>query len=113
MKWRAALAVLLPVVSLLIAGVAAGPKPDRHTGEILGLNPADRTITLRISHVRGQEVLVFDVTEETRIRDQDSGEAVPFGELQPGQRATITSRRKDGHRLAIEVVVRTGRKPGK
>ncbi|HXI03626.1 MAG TPA: hypothetical protein VNI57_10670 [Candidatus Saccharimonadales bacterium] len=113
MRWRTALAVLLPAAALVIAGVAAGPRPDRHSGEILGLNPADRTVTLRVSHIRGQEVLVFAVTDETQIRDQDSGEAVPFGELEPGQRASITSRRKDGHRIAIEVVVKAGRKPGK
>jgi hypothetical protein len=104
------LAVALSALLAFAAPAFAGR--DQHSGEILGVHAGKRTLTLRIIGSEGKEVLVFFVSEDTSIRQEESDHPLRFEDLKPGARATIRSHREGSRRLATEIMVRKAARSG-
>ena len=100
---RCALLALAVTALLAIPALAAG---DQHTGEVLGVHPSERTLTLRVTTDDSKEVVVFLVTDETVIRHDGSGEKMRLEDLRPGMKAVVASTRGKGGRRAVEISVR-------
>lgn len=109
MKRQLHLALVLCLV--LPAAVAEAPSAgSQHTGEILGTHPGERSLTLRVSTPDGKDLVVFHVPEDAVIRREGSDQRLEFADLKPGMRASVSSRRSDGRREAVEILIRHGSK---
>jgi hypothetical protein len=97
---------LLPGLALLACILPATAAASQSSGEILGTNPEERTLTLRVSRPDGRESIVFHVPGETVIRREGSSETMRFEDLRAGEKAVVTSRKDEGRRIAVEIVVR-------
>lgn len=96
---------LLLCLVLAASGSTAAGAGAEHTGEILGTNPGERTLSLRVKTPEGRELMLFQVPGEAVIRREGSDESLRFEDLKPGMKATVTSARRKDRRVAVKIVI--------
>ncbi len=105
---RFAIALHVLPASFLAVALAALAANAAETGEILGLNRQERTLTLKVTRPDVKENIVYHVPEGSTIRSERSGARLTFEDLRPGMRVTVTGFRDGERRIATQIVIRGG-----
>jgi len=101
-------ALALPVAILLATVTfAAQEGGEQHRGEIMAIDTAGKTITVKIVTNGEKMNHVYSVQDGVTIIRDANLKTIAFSDLKNGMHVQVDSKKKGGDRIATEITVKT------